>query len=72
VNPVNQLQKELAVCAVQKLIASEELSISSVTGIRKSGMRGRFFSKLLKKENSAPQQRASAQPATGFKRMLVQ
>jgi hypothetical protein len=72
VNPHNQLQKELLVCVVQKLIASGGLSIRSVSGIRKSEVRRRFISKLLKKENSGPQQRPSAQSTAGFKRMLVQ
>jgi hypothetical protein len=66
------MQKQLAVCGVQKLMASGGLSISSVPGIRNSGVRRRFFSKLLKKENSAPQQRPSAQPTTVFKRMELQ
>jgi len=36
VNPHNQLQKELAVCAVQKLIVGGGLSVSYVSGIKKS------------------------------------
>jgi len=61
-NRHNHLHKELAVCAVQKVIANGGLPVSCASGIRKSGVRRRFFSKLLKKENSFPQQRPSAQP----------